>query len=258
MELIILSISRNDLIPMYLQIAKKIKKEILSNTIKAGEKLGSQRELEQQFNVSKITIRKAIQELEKEGLIVTIHGKGSFVKTNKVEDTLDHLQSLSEIIERSGYKPQAKIMKIEMIQVIEELKSEENNQNASYSLYIERLHTIQDKPIAFAQIYLPNEIGERLTKQELENKTVYHLLEHKLGINPGEAIQTIEACPADEKLASYLEVPEGSTLLKAERLTYDTYNQPIEKITFYYRFDEYSFKIRLTRANQITMWPNGG
>lgn len=242
---------------MYLQIANTLKKEILNEKIKPGEKLGSQRELEQQFNVSKITVRRALQVLEEDGLVVTIHGKGTFVKTEKVEETLDKLQSLSEIIEQSGFKPHAKIMKIEMVPNIDDFIQKNAHIKDSHCLYIERLHTIEEKPIAFAQIYLPNKIGEKLTKHELENQTIYYLLEHNLGIRIGEAIQTIEAYPADEKMASYLDVSEGSPLLKTERLTFSDDNQLIEKITFYYRFDEYALKIKLKRPNQIPMWPNG-
>lgn len=250
-----LTVSRDNPIALYLQIANKLKQEILSKKIKPGEKIGSQRELEERFQVSKITIRKAIELLEKEGLVLTSQGKGTFVKPEKVEQTLDQLQSLSDIIKNSGYTPQVKIKKLEMVSTPASFKQDENEEIDPYCLYIERLHTVEELPIAFAQVYISYDLGEKITKNELENHTIYELLEQKLGITLGEAIQSIEACPASGTLGKVLDVPEGSPLLKAERLTYSSDNKLIEKITFYYRFDEYAFKIKLSRASQIPMWP---
>ncbi|WP_338655538.1 GntR family transcriptional regulator [Sporosarcina psychrophila] len=250
-----MTVSRDNPIAMYLQIANVLKQEILSGKIKPGEKIGSERELEERFQVSKITIRKAVEILGKEGLVLTSQGKGTFVKPKKVEQTLDQLQSLSDIIKNSGYHPQVKITKLEMVSTLNIFLQEKDSEIDSHCLYIERLHTVVELPIAFAQVYIPYNLGEKLTKNELENNTIYELLENKLGITLGEAIQSIEACPASEALGKVLDVPEGSPLLKAERLTYSTQNKLIEKITFYYRFDEYAFKIKLNRANLIPMWP---
>lgn len=251
-----MSVSRDSPIALYLQIANLLKQEILSKKIKPGENIGSQRELEERFHVSKITIRKAIEILEKEGLVITSQGKGTFVKPEKVEQTLNQLQSLSDIIKSSGYSPQVKIKKLEMVSIPTSFEQDGKQVIDPYSLYIERLHTVEDLPIAFAQIYIPYNLGEKLTKYELENHTIYELFEQKLGITLGEAIQSIEACPANEALGKALDVSEGTPLLKSERLTYSTENKLVEKITFYYRFDEYAFKIKLNRANQIPMWPS--
>lgn len=250
-----MTVSRDNPIALYLQIANILKQEILRKVIKPGEKIGSQRELEERFNVSKITIRKAIELLEKEGLVITSQGKGTFVKPEKVEQKLDQLQSLSDIIKSSGYSPQVKIKRLEMVSTPTSFEQGEIEEIDSHCLYIERLHTVENLPIAFAQIYIPYNLGEKLTKSELENHTIYELFEQKLGITLGEAIQTIEACPANVALGKELDVGEGSSLLKAERLTYSSEYKLIEKITFYYRFDEYAFKIKLNRANQIPMWP---
>ncbi len=174
--------------------------------------------------------------------------------SDKVEQTLDNLQSLSDIIKQSGFDSEIKILKMEMIpdNGILVLENKENTQQ--YCLYIERLHIVKEKPIALAQIYLPFYIGGKLSKQELESQTVYRLLEQKFGITIGEAIQNIEACPADDKLVSSLQVPKGSPLLKIKRVTVDKNNRPIEKIIFHYRYDEFSLKIKLSRTDHNLIW----
>lgn len=247
-----MTISRNNPLAMYLQIANKLKQEIFSKKYKPGEKIGTQRELEERFNVSKITVRKAIEVLQNEGLVMTSHGRGTFVKPEKVEQSLDQLHSLSEIIQHSGYSPHVQIYKIATLTKDECFIPEDTD--SEEFLYIERLHTVNDKPIAFAQAYIPYALSVNWTKEDLEQTAIYDLLEQQ-GIQIGHASQLIEACPATDKLAQRLAVKEDSPLLKAERTTFCVNNKLIEKIIFYYRYEEYSFKINLNRADQSPMWP---
>src|SRR5699024_4178358 len=203
---------------LYIQIAEKLRQEILAGEIKPGKRIGSQRELEERFKVSKITVRKAIEVLEKEGLVITSHGKGTYVKQEKVEQTLDELQSLSDVIKKSGFNPQVKINemkkvnKIKVLDIHGELPLKQSVRYNEY-LYIERLHIVEESPIALAKAYIPLEFGIEFTQTELEQFTIYELLEKKFDIMLGEAVQSIEAFPANAKLGELLNVPEGSPLL---------------------------------------------
>lgn len=242
-------ITRDDSIPMYVQIADILKEKIQHGEIKPGERLGTQQELADTFRVSKITIRQAIQQLRDQNLVITRQGKGTFVKPQKVEQELIRLQSLTEIIEESGYDPAVEILNFERVSTPDDMKG-----FGAECLYIERLHSVDNKPIAYAEIHLPYYIGEILTKDDFNNHTVYHLLEHKIGTKLGEALQTIEACPAAAKQAKQLAVPKGTPMLKLERVTYDTNHASVEKIVFYYRYDAITLKVRLPSANQVSMW----
>lgn len=248
-----MSVLKNGPMPMYSQIAVALKQEIENNRILPGDSIGSQRELQERFSVSQITVRQAIDLLEEEGLVVRKQGKGTFVKPVKLEQNLVSLQSLSEIIKESGYKPSITILKMELIRVPLNLKNFYSN--IEKCLFLERLHVIQDKPIAFAKIFLPPEIKDKFTIQDFENNTIYDLYEKKMKTELGEALQVIEACKADDKLAECLQVNVGDPLLKAERMVYSSDNKPLEHITFYYRYDEYTFKIKLKRARETSMWP---
>lgn len=250
-----LQISRNYPVALYLQIAAALEQDIRSDKIKQGERIGTQLELEKRFEVSKVTIRKAIEALENKGLVVTIHGKGTFVRPEKVEQALNHLKGLTDIINESGFDSYVKITTMKMVLDEEVFLSDIESADKSKYLYIERLHFIKEKPIALAKIYLPYEIGKQLDKKELESQTLYSLLEQKLGITIGEATQFIEACPADDKLVDTLEVQKGTPLLKIERDTLNNANKLIEKIVFYYRHDAFSLKIKLNRPDKDSIWP---
>jgi GntR family transcriptional regulator len=243
-----LKLSKNELIPLYIQIAEIIKNKITNKQLKPGQSIGSQRQLEKEFSVSTVTVRQAINLLEKEGLVVTKHGKGTYVKPVKFNENLINLQSLSEVMTEKGLKPMVSVIKISKVVTPSNSQAGYWERFGSECLYIERLHSVNNKPIAFAQIYLPYSIGKSLTKEELEERTVYDLIENKLCIKLGEAEQLIEACPADKKLAEFLKVNQGYPLLRAERVSFDFKGLPLEHIVFFYKHDEYSFKIKLKRV----------
>jgi len=246
----VLQLSKNELIPLYVQIAEILKEEIRGNRLKPGQNIGSQRELEERFKVSTVTVRQAISLLEKDGWVITKQGKGSFVKPVKFQENLLFLQSLTEVMTAGGIKPSVSVIKLAKVSKPKGDQGDFWSGFESECLYVERLHSINNKPIAFAEIHLPYSIGESLGKEELEERTVYDFIENKLHIKLGDAEQSIEACPANRRLAKLLEVGQGYPLLKAERVSYDSEGSPVEHIVFYYKYDEYSFKIGLKRIDQ--------
>lgn len=247
-----MSVSRENPKALYLQVADALKQDIIDGTFKPGDRIGSQEQLVKRFKVSKITIRKAIEILETEGYVTISHGIGTFVKQEKVEQTLGELQSLTDIIKGSGFNPEVKVIKMYK-KTLE--TSNENLDKQIEVLAIERIHSIEKKPIALARAYIPWEIGQQLKSIELENNTIYELLENKLNITLSHGEQSIEACPANEELSKVLDVKVGTPLLKASRLTFDNQENLVEKISFYYRYDVFGFKIKLNRYSITPMWP---
>lgn len=248
-----MTISKNEPLAFYLQVASSIKEDILSGKFKNGESIGSQQELCDRFGVSRITVRKAISVLIEEKLVTTIHGKGTFVKQDKVEQQLDELKSLTDVIKTHGFNPQVKIIKKENRKTSQSFTDSDSNDLEC--LYVERVHIVENDVIALAQVYIPNIYGSKITTEDLENNTIYDLLENKFNVELGEADQSIEACPADDELSRSLNVDAGMPLLKAKRLVFDRGNNLVEKIIFYYRYDAFAFKVKLNSISITPMWP---
>lgn len=122
-------------------------------------------------------------------------------------------------------------------------------------LYVERVHIVENDVIALAQVYIPNIYGSQITREDLENNTIYDLLENKFNVELGEADQSIEACPADDELSRILKVDIGTPLLKAKRLVFSRDSNLVEKIIFYYRYDAFAFKVKLNSISITPMWP---
>lgn len=249
-----MGVSKKQPLAFYLQVANALKEEILTGKFEKGERIGSQKALEERFEVSKITIRKAIEVLENEDLVTTIHGKGTFVKQDKVEQHLDALTSLTDVIKMHGYHPQVKVIKKEERMTTGNFSENEYDDKLN-CLYIERIHIIEEETIALAQAFIPEKYGRKMTQKELEQLTIYELLENKFNVALGEADQSIEAVPADEYLSEVLKVDTGTPLLKAQRLVFSEEGELVEKIIFYYRHDAFAFKVKLNSMSITPMWP---
>ena len=239
--------------PLYLQVAHEMRAGIRSGEILVGSSIGSQTDLMQKYDVSRVTLRHAIRMLEREGLLVTHQGKGSYVTSTGVSQELGNLLSLAEIVEAQGLTHEVRIADYTWVMPPEPVASFFRLPSESPVLRIKRQHIVSGLPIALAVIYVPPEIGVGLTRPDLEKNSLYTLMETKLGVRLGQAVQWIRAERAEGQIATLLDVSSGWPLLVAERQTCDEGGRPIEHITFSYRSDCYQFTVTLQRAKSLSM-----
>ena len=105
----------NNTIPLYLQMKELIKSAILSREYKNGEQLPTEPELGEKYGVSRITVRKAVEELCREGFLVKKQGKGTFVKQRKIQRKMEHLLSFTQACESNGMVPSSSLLKRQQI-----------------------------------------------------------------------------------------------------------------------------------------------
>lgn len=239
--------------PLYLQVASNIESSIRETKLQVGASIGTQKELVTKYGVSLVTLRHALQILEKQGLITTRQGKGIYVTNTAISQDLQQLLSMSEIIEAKGLQHVIKVLDFNWIMPTGEISSFFALSEECPVLRIKRLHIIEGMPIAMALIFVPAEIGVAIKRTELESFSLYNLMESNLNLRPGKAIQQISAIAADSTVCDLLEVPLGFPLLLAERQTFSEEGRPIEHITFFYRSDYYKFTVNLQRASSLPM-----
>lgn len=245
-------INKNSYIPMYEQVANELREDIVSNNFNDNGNIGSQKELVDRFNVSVITIRKALSILEKEGLIIRKQGKGTFANKTLFQDNLKTLTGLSNVISEKGFIPDIEIRTFEIIETPKCFDEQVKMGLEEKCLYIERIHKIENIPVGIAQIYIPYKIGVELSKYEIEKYTIYEIYENKLGIELGKGTQTIKANKADKYLTDILLVEEKSPVLEVERLAFDDKGKLIEYIILSYEYDKYEFKVELQLSSNKT------
>lgn len=233
----------NSPIPLHIQLKELLKSKIKERVF--TEKIPSERELMDQYNVSRTTVREAVSALVHEGILEKIHGKGTFIKPQRsVNNWLGNLSSFNETIERLGMKPGAKLLTQEIrrdAKVSQMLGIEE-------SYYIKRIRFADGDPIAIERHHYPVELGKKLADYDLDEVGIYATLE-SLGVQLDCAKQKITAQLPTSADAKILGITPTTSVLVIERLTFDPTGKRIEYYSAVYRGDKYSLITKVYRTN---------
>ena len=236
--------------PLYEQIVKELRKEILSNTYGEHGAIGTHTQLAERFSVSLITIRKAVQILEKEGLVDIRQGKGTFVRRTNLVDSLHNLTGISSIMSSYDVKTDVAVTKLEMCITPDWLDDDVREALGEYSLFIRRVVSVAGKPMAVAEMYLPGRFKGKFIKSEVEKATVYKIYQNKLGVSLGTGRQVICAAGAKGDVAKCLNLPENSPILLIKRKSYDIEKSLIEYMMLSYEASAYSFEVELELSKE--------
>jgi len=234
-------------VPLYTQIKDHLRRLILDGTYGPHQQMPSESETMAMFKVSRITVRQALGDLQKEGLIFRIHGKGSFVSKPKAFQDLARLQGFGEAMSSKGYESYNHLVSFKTVpapkQVAERMRLPPRTSVAE----IKRVRYLNREPISLDVSYLPSDIGERLRNEDLAARDIFLILENDYGIALGNADLQIEAMLADARLALPLRIEEGTPILCIERLTFTTDQQPLDFEYLYYRGDAFQYRMRVER-----------
>ena len=239
--------------PLYLQLKRWIEDAIHRGAINPGDALPSERDLATKVDVSRVTVRKAVLQLVKDGVLVQRHGSGTFVAplTQRVEQSLSQLTSFTEDMARRGMAVRAEWLDRGLYLPSPEETIILGLSSGDQVARISRLRLTGDTPLAIERASLsprvlpdPAGIGDSLYK---------HL--DKTGNRPIRAIQRIRAANLGEEDAQLLQVPAGSAGLNIERTSYLASGRVIEFTRSIYRGDTYDFVAELRIGDSPT---NGG
>lgn len=236
------------LLPIYYQIKHTIKNWIINKEFNPGEKIPSENELADKFNVNRLTVRQAISQLVQEGLLISKRGEGTFVTHDpKLINTfsLEFTGFMDDLFYQVS-KSKTKSVEIREIAVSKLIREKlELDDEEKKVVEIQRVRFLEEKPFAYTINYLPNEIGKKISRKDLYKRPLLQIMEEDLHIEFDEAFQTIEASFIDKQLAEKLGVPSGSPVLFVERIMYTKQGKPVEFVQSSYRGDLYKYIVRL-------------
>ena len=238
-------VNKHSSVAMYIQIAQTLKNEISQQLLKPGECIGTHAELAKRFNVSMITIRKAIESLTEAGVLIVRQGKGTFVNAAPLEDGSNKLTTMSAVLINHQMDPEVHVKEMRVIDTPDSFPRPVARELGETCLFIERTHMVKEIVIGYSKLYLPCSYGKKFSFEDVSTYSIYELYTKKLGITLGKGVQYIRASKADKPLASALSVPENTPLLVIERESYSKQGQLIEYMKSYYEYTQYSFKIEL-------------
>lgn len=233
--------------PLYAQIKDALRSRILDGTYQPHDRIPSESEMMLSFNVSRITVRQALKDLENEGLIFKLQGKGSFVSRPRPFQELTQLQGFGEAMSRLGYETVNQVLSIAPV-AAPPLVAERLELSAGTSVTeIRRVRHVDREPISLDVTYVPLDIGERLAREDLVKRDIFVIIENDYGISLGHADLSIDATVADADLAGALSVSKGSPILRIERLASGQDGRPLDFEYLYYRGDAFRYRLRVDR-----------
>ncbi|SDK03666.1 GntR family transcriptional regulator [Sediminibacillus albus] len=239
-------VDKNSPLPIYYQLEEEIKQLINSEQLKPGELLPSEREYAEKHNISRMTVRQAINNLASEGLLFRQKGKGTFVAEQKFEQNLQGLTSFSEDMRARGLQPSSRLVSFAEKSADENIAAKLQVNQGEAIFQIERIRMADQSPLAAETIYTPKKIAGNMTKQDFA-PSFYEYIENTRGYKIKHANQEIESALATQKEIDHLQLEPGDPVLLIERLTYLNTDEPFEYVISAYRADKYKFKLQMPR-----------
>lgn len=232
--------------PKYYVLKKYLVDKINQEEYKSNDMIPSERHLTQLHNVSRITVRRAIEEMVNEGYLYKVQGKGTFVKTDKYTQDLISITSCTQDVLNLGMKPSRKVITNEVI------KSDKKRQKTLEILEnddvfrLERIYYADKSPINHTTAYIPYKYFPGIEEYDFEKDSLYKILEEKYNVKITKAVRTVEARLATLEIARYLSLQSGTPVLLFCCVTYGEVNGkevPIENFKCCYRSDRFKFYI---------------
>lgn len=217
-------------VPLYVQIRENIRNRITGGELSVGTLLPSEDELASEFGVSRMTLRRAIDDLVAERLLIRKQGMGTMVASQKVVRDYTRLTGFYEDAINKDQKPSSKVLEFKTIEADEELAEKLMLKPGEKVFFIKRLRILGgNNPAALHTLYIPQSRCTWLPKEDLDSQSLMALYEsHGLEIDWGK--QLVEAREATPEQAEIFGIKEGAPVLYFERITYTKENIPIEKI----------------------------
>ncbi|MEP7102899.1 MAG: GntR family transcriptional regulator [Burkholderiales bacterium] len=230
--------------PLYLQLARKLGQAIREGRFQADEALPSERVLSEAVDVSRVTARKAIDQLEEQGLIVRRRGSGNYIAPRiEQPQPLSRLTSFSEEPHERGYTPSSRWLKRGVTAAVPDEQLSLGLSPGARVSRLERLRLADDVVMAYEVSVLPE---NALPRPEVVEASLYEHLT-SLGQAPVGALQHIRALNAQPRLAEQLGVPTGQAVLFISRIGYLESGQAVELTHSYCRSDYCDFVAEMRR-----------
>jgi GntR family transcriptional regulator len=235
---------------LYTKVEETIAAEIAGGEYGPGDQLPTEDELLRRFEVSRITVRRAIQNLAQRGLLEIRRGRGTFVLEPRIEAELTKLSGFIEDMNAAGRKASARVLSQGVVSATARIAERLQLGRGARVMRIERVRLADGLPVSFDQTYLPLVLGRKIVRNDLRTHPIFTLLEEKYGVSLLEADYALEAVAASEVVAEALEVTVGSPVFQIERTSRTANYEPIDYEVLSYRGDLVRFVTKLFRREE--------
>jgi GntR family transcriptional regulator len=229
------------LLPRYYQLKEILEKRILSGEFQPEDRFPTDEELCLEYNLSRGTVRRAVDLLVDEGRLRREQGRGTFVTSPKLSPVYFRLAGFDEDMRQRGREPSTRLLRLRSFPATQEIATRLNLQVGETVIEIARLRLADGIPMAYETRYLAYRLCPQIMDDDLEHNSVHHLLIDKYNIPLIRACHTIEARVLSRAETKLLQVRPSSAGFVVDRVTFTIDDQPVTWYRTVYRGDEYRF-----------------
>ncbi|MER7082388.1 GntR family transcriptional regulator [Saccharopolyspora kobensis] len=248
-------IDRSSPLPFYYQLKQIVVSDIKRRGMSPGDRLPGDHELCETYDVSRTVVRQALSDLEAEGVVERVKGRGTFVAKPKIaEGLVQSLTGLYADVAARGSSLRSDVRRIEVVPANEQVAAELDLEPGTPVIAIERLRFVDDEPWVFTATHLPHHIAPGLEDEDLSTQSLYTLLEQDYGVRLKRGRRSVEAAKAGAELAADLGIPEGDPVLLLRSTSFGADDRPVEVFVAFHRGDRSRFDVDL--ESSATAGPN--
>lgn len=239
------AVDRMQAVPLYHQIFLQLREEITSGERAYGSRLPTELTLSEQFGVSRITARRALDELAENRFVERKRRVGTTVIfRSPVKPFQANIDQAIELLLNFGRTTKVKVLEVDYVPVRPPIDEALQVEVGTEVLRVVRVRLFDGQPVGHFVSFIPSDIARHMTRAKLKSVPMLALIE-EAGVQIGGAHQTISATLADAALSSILEVDIGSPILRVSRTVEDKQGRPVQHILAQFRPDRYQIRLDL-------------
>ncbi|PZC52073.1 MULTISPECIES: GntR family transcriptional regulator [unclassified Mesotoga] len=233
-------------IPLYYKLYVDLKESLNSGKYQKGDKLPTEKELCQQYSISRLTVRRAMDELRREGFIERLKGKGTFVTGSKREEQLAILTGFTDEARKRGSETRSVVLENKLTRVPADAVELFDIPADAMVVLLKRVRFLEGEPYAIEEAYLNVGADIRflnITQRDMEKESLYGILRKEFNINISYAEEEMELTRLKKEEARFLRQEQDDCAIMRKRFTYTKSDICIEYVISLYRADKSKFRI---------------
>lgn len=233
------TLNPKSMLPLYHQLFELLHDKINTGTWKPGDMIPPESELINQYKISRITIRKVLDLLVREGLIVRERGRGTHVANTRLEHVMTRIVSFTDDMRQRGFEAGTKVLFAGLLPAPEGIARQLGIREGDELARIDRLRLADGEPMCVEQSYIVHALMPGILNHDFAARSLREVKLAEYGIRWSRARQTIQAILAPPELSHLLSIKTNAALLHIERVSFSQNDIPVEFLRVFYRADRY-------------------
>lgn len=242
------AVDRSSALPLYAQLESLLAGAIRRGRWQPGERVPSEPAIGSHYEVSRTTVRQALDELEREGLIRRERGRGTFVAEPRSSWLLQSSASFHETASRHGHSVTSRVLRREVVELPEWAAESLELDAGAEGLVLERLRELDGEVVMYVRNFLPTQYERAVRDADLETGSLYAALRRTHGLAVGGGRRVVDAVAADPELARMLDLGGGQPVLFVESVSLDLDRRPFECYRAWHRPDRSKIEVQVVTS----------